>query len=50
MDTTHEKLKKYFHTLPPYAIAKIYRAKCARLRLMNHGILEDIRWLIKAKV
>ncbi|XP_011006379.1 PREDICTED: uncharacterized protein LOC105112382 [Populus euphratica] len=32
------------------AITKIYRARCARLRLlMNHGIPEDIRWLIKAK-
>jgi len=51
MDTTPEKLKKYFLVLPPNAIAKIYRAKCARLRLlMNHGIPEDIRWLIEAKV
>jgi len=51
MDTTLEKLKKYFPALPPNAIAKIYRARCARLRLlMNHGILEDILWLIEAKV
>ena len=51
MDTTLEKLKKYFPALPPNAIAKIYRAKCARLRLlMNHGITEDIHWLIEAKV
>jgi hypothetical protein len=51
MDTTLEKLKKYFPALPPNAIAKNYRAKCARLRLlMNHGILEDIRRLIEAKV
>ena len=51
MDTTLEKLKKYFPTLPPNAIAKIYRARCERLRLlMNHGILEDIRWMIEAKV
>eukprot|EP00258_Populus_trichocarpa_P034346 XP_024450365.1 uncharacterized protein LOC112326507 [Populus trichocarpa] len=33
------------------AITKIYRARCARLRLlMNHGIPKDIRWLIEAKV
>ncbi|XP_073265902.1 uncharacterized protein [Populus alba] len=33
------------------AITKIYRARCERLRLlMNHGIPEDIRWLIEAKV
>jgi hypothetical protein len=51
MDTTLEKLKKYFPTLPPNAIAKIYGARCERLRLlMNHGIPKDIRWLIKAKV
>jgi len=51
MDTTLEKLKKYFPALPPNSIAKIYRARCARLRLlMNHGIPEDIRWLIEAKV
>ena len=51
MDTTLDKLKKYFPTLPPNGIVKIYRARCARLRLlMNHGIPEDIRWLIEAKV
>jgi hypothetical protein len=51
MDTTLEKLKKYFPALPPNVIAKIYYARCARLRLlMNHGIPEDIRWLIEAKV
>jgi len=51
MDTTLEKLKKYFPTLPQNAITKTYRAMCARLRLlMNHGIPEHIRWLIKAKV
>jgi len=51
MNTTLEKLKKYFPALPPNAIAKIYHARCARLRLlMNHGIPEDIRWLIEAKV
>jgi hypothetical protein len=45
------KLKKYFPALPPNVIEKIYRARCERLRLlMNHGILEDIRWLIEAKV
>ena len=45
------KTKKYFPALPPNTIAKIYRARCARLRLlMNHGILEDICWLIEAKV
>jgi hypothetical protein len=50
MDTTFEKLKKYFPTLPPNTFAKIYRTWCARLRLlMNHGIPEDIRWLIEAK-
>jgi hypothetical protein len=51
MDTTLEKLKKYFPALPQNATAKIYRARCERLRLfMNNGIPEDIRWLIKAKV
>jgi hypothetical protein len=51
IDTTLEKLKKYFPALPPNAIVKIYRARCERLRLlMNHGILEDICWMIKAKV
>jgi hypothetical protein len=51
MDTTLEKLKKYFPALPPNAIAKIYHARCERLRLlMNHRIPEDIRWLIEAKV
>jgi len=51
MDTTFEKLKKYFPALPQNAITKIYRARCARLRLlMNHGIPEDIRWLIEVKV
>jgi len=51
IDTTLEKLKKYFPALPQNAITKIYRARCAKLRLlMNHGIPEDIHWLIKAKV
>jgi hypothetical protein len=51
MDTTFKKLKKYFPVLPPNVIAKIYLARCARLRLLiNHGIPEDIRWLIEAKV
>jgi glycosylphosphatidylinositol transamidase (GPIT) subunit GPI8 len=51
MDTTLEKLKTYFPALPQNAITKIYRARCARLRLLiNHGIPEDIRWLIEAKV
>jgi hypothetical protein len=51
MDTTLKKLKKYFPALPPNAIANIYRARCARLKLlMNHGIPKDIRWLIEAKV
>jgi len=51
INTTLEKLKKYFPALPQNAITKIYHARCARLRLlMNHGILEDIRWLIEAKV
>jgi len=51
MDTTLEKLKKYFPTLPQNTITKIYHARCERVRLlMNHGILEDIHWLIKAKV
>jgi len=51
MDTTLKKLKKYFPALPPNMIAKIYHARCERLRwLMNHEIHEDIRWLIEAKV
>jgi len=37
--------------VPPNAIAKIYHARCERLRLlMNHGIPEDICWMIEAKV
>jgi len=51
MDSILEKLKKYFPALSKNAITKIYRARCERLRLlMNHGILEDIHWLIEAKV
>jgi hypothetical protein len=51
MDTTLEKLKKYFPVLPQNAITKIYRARCERLRLlMNHVIPKDIRCLIEAKV
>jgi hypothetical protein len=51
MDTTLEKLKRYFPALPPNTIAKIYRARCERLRLlMNHGIPKDICWLIEANV
>jgi hypothetical protein len=51
MDTTLEKLKNYFPALPQNAITKIYCARCERLRLlMNHGIPEDIHWLIEAKV
>jgi glycosylphosphatidylinositol transamidase (GPIT) subunit GPI8 len=51
MDSTLEKLKKYFPAPPKNAITKIYHARCERLRLlMNHGIPEDIRWLIEAKV
>jgi len=51
MDTTLEKLKKYFPVLPLNTIAKIYHARCERLRLlMNYGIPEDIHWMIEAKV
>jgi len=51
MDTIFEKLKRYFPALPLNAIAKIYCARCERLRLlMNHGIPEDIYWMIEAKV
>jgi hypothetical protein len=51
MDTTLEKLKKYFPTLPQNMITKIYHARRERLRLlMNHKIPEDIRWMIEAKV
>jgi len=51
MDTTLEKLKKYFPVLSPNTIAKIYRARCERLRLlMNHGIPEDIFRMIEEKV
>jgi len=51
MDTTLEKFKKNFPVLPPNAIAKIYRTRCERLRLlMNHGIPEDIHLMIEAKV
>jgi len=51
MDTTLEKLKKYFPALPQNAITKIYHARFVRLKLlMNHGIPEDVRWLIEAKV
>jgi len=49
-DTTLEILKKYFPILPQNAIAKIYHARCERLRLlMNRGIPEDIRWLMKQR-
>jgi hypothetical protein len=51
MDTTLEKLKKYFPIFPQNAITKIYRARCERLRVvMNHEIPEDIRWMIEVKV
>jgi hypothetical protein len=51
MATTLEKLKKYFPALPQNVITKIYQARCERLRLlMNHGIPEDTRWMIEAKV
>jgi len=51
MDTTLERLKKYFPALPQNTITKIYHARCARLRLlMNHGIPKDIRWMIEIKV
>jgi hypothetical protein len=51
MDTTLEKLKKYFPALPPNVIAKIYCARYERLRLlMNHEIPKDICWMIEAKV
>jgi hypothetical protein len=51
MDTSLEKLKKYFPALPQNAIIKIYHARFVRLKLlMNHGIPEDVCWLIKAKV
>ena len=51
MDTSLEKLKKYFPALPQNAITKIYLARCARSRLlMNHEIPKDIRWLIEANV
>jgi hypothetical protein len=37
--------------LPQNAITKIYRVRCERLRLLiNHGIPEDIRWIIKTKI
>jgi len=50
MDTTFEKLKKYFLALPQNTITKIYHARCARLKLlMNHEIPEDVRWLIEAR-
>ena len=51
MDTIAEKLKKYFPALPKNVIANIYRARCERLRLLiNHGIPEDICWMIEARV
>jgi len=51
MDIIIEKLKKYFPALPQNVITKIYRARCERLRLlMHHGIPEDVRWIIEAKV
>jgi len=51
MDTTLEKLRKYFPALPQNAITKNYHARCARLKLlMNHRIPKDIRWLIEANV
>jgi hypothetical protein len=51
MDTTFERLKKYFPILPQNVITKIYHARCERPRLLiNHGIPEDIRWIIEANV
>jgi len=51
MDIILEKLKKYFHVLSKNAIAKIYRARCEKLRLLiNHGVPKDIHWMIEAKV
>ena len=40
-----------FHSLPQNALKKIYKARCARLRLsMINVIPTDIRWLIEVKV
>ena len=51
MDTTLEKLKKYFPALPQNAITKIYRARCARLRLlMNHGIQQATLFRLRNRV
>jgi hypothetical protein len=51
MDITLEKLKRYFPALIQNTITKIYHFRCERLRLlMNHGISEDICWLIETKV
>ncbi|KAF3432444.1 hypothetical protein FNV43_RR27184 [Rhamnella rubrinervis] len=47
MDVTLTNLRKYFPFLPHNALIKIYKARCARLRLLMPG---DIRWIIEAKI
>ncbi|KAF3432276.1 hypothetical protein FNV43_RR27015 [Rhamnella rubrinervis] len=51
MDVTLTNLRKYFPFLPHNALIKIYKARCARLRLlMDKGMPGDIHWIIEAKV
>ena len=51
MDASLSNLRKYFPSLPQYALIKIYKVRCERLRLLMHKrIPEDIRWIIEAKV
>ncbi|KAF3432393.1 hypothetical protein FNV43_RR27133 [Rhamnella rubrinervis] len=51
MDVTVANLRKYFPFLPHNALIKIYKARCARLRLlMDKGMPENICWIIEANV
>ena len=51
MEETLATLHKYFPALPRNALIKIYKARTERLRiLMIHGIPNDIRWVIEARV
>ena len=51
MEETLATLHKYFPALPQNALIKIYKARTERMRiLMIHGIPNDIRWVINARV
>ena len=51
MEETLSKLHRHFSSLPQNALMKIYKARVERMRLlMIHGIPNDIRWVIEARV